>query len=126
MKKLPSLNGLRAISITIVILFHLIRFNFDVNPEIFLRFPIFDGQFGVNVFFVISGFLITSLLLKEEERSGSISLKDFYTRRTFADIPGVFLFVIRLLLSATGRTDTYSQNGLVDGADLYEVSKLSC
>jgi len=94
MKHLPSLNGLRAISVTIVILYHFIRFSIDVNPDIYLHFPIFDGQFGVNVFFVISGFLITSLLLKEEEDFGRISLKGFYTRRTLRIFPAYFFMLL--------------------------------
>src|ERR1700731_4127363 len=93
MERLPSLNGLRAISIAIVISFHLIRFNLDVDPTPFLHFPIFDGQFGVNVFFVISGFLITSLLLNEEKEKGGISLKNFYTRRTLRIFPA-YLFLL--------------------------------
>jgi peptidoglycan/LPS O-acetylase OafA/YrhL len=93
MERLPSLNGLRAISIAIVISFHLIRFNLDVDPTPFLHFPIFDGQFGVNVFFVISGFLITSLLMKEEEEKGTISLKGFYTRRTLRIFPAYFFLL---------------------------------
>jgi peptidoglycan/LPS O-acetylase OafA/YrhL len=93
MERLPSLNGLRAISIAIVISFHLIRFNLDVDPRRFLHFPIFDGQFGVNIFFVISGFLITSLLMKEEEQKGAISLKGFYTRRTLRIFPAYFFLL---------------------------------
>jgi peptidoglycan/LPS O-acetylase OafA/YrhL len=99
MNKLPSLNGLRGISIIIVILFHISRFNILVDQEIISRIPIFNGRFGVNVFFVISGFLITSLLLAEEERAGSISLKHFYIRRTLRIFPAYFflLFVYFML-----------------------------
>ncbi len=65
-KKYPSLDGLRGISIILVILFH-----FNVGSY---------GVLGVNVFFIISGFLITMINLKEYSATGTISLKRFYTR----------------------------------------------
>ena len=78
--KLPSLNGLRALSIIIVIFSHL-KIQTPENSvfwRIFKYFPLItDGSFGVNVFFIISGFLITTLLLNEELESGRISLKRF-------------------------------------------------
>ena len=78
----------------IVITEHLFAFNFHFNPNIFRRFPILEGGFGVNVFFEISGFLITSLLLKEEEDNGYISLKNFYTRRTLRIFPAYFFLLL--------------------------------
>lgn len=93
MKQLPSLNGLRAVSITIVILEHLLRLNLHFKQEIRL-FPLFNGSFGVNVFFVISGFLITSLLLEEERTAGKISVKNFYIRRVFRIFPAYFFLLI--------------------------------
>ena len=51
------------------------------------------GWLGVDVFFVLSGFLITTLLLREKRRKGSISLRGFYTRRFFRIIP-VYLFTV--------------------------------
>ncbi len=57
------------------------------------------GDGGVCIFFVISGFVITRLLLSEERRSGSISIRSFYTRRFFRIIPVFYLllFVVSLL-----------------------------
>jgi peptidoglycan/LPS O-acetylase OafA/YrhL len=73
LKRFPSLDGLRAISIIMVILFHLvihkhIPFHFITDVKWLMPLTLFfiDGGLGVNVFFLISGFLITSLLLKEE------------------------------------------------------------
>jgi len=64
-----DIEGLRAIAVVAVLLFH-----FGV--------PGTDGGYvGVDVFFVISGFLITALLLREKESTGTISLRDFYARR---------------------------------------------
>jgi peptidoglycan/LPS O-acetylase OafA/YrhL len=103
MKKLPSLNGLRAVSIIIVILFHLSRFNFYFDQETVLRIPIFNGRFGVNVFFVISGFLISSLLLDEERKLGSISVRDFYIRRVLRIFPAYFFLLgVYYILQRTG------------------------
>jgi len=68
----PSINGLRAISILLVIIYHLAlihKIQTSLGHNFFsmaiLKF-ITDGQLGVNVFFLLSGFLITSLLLWEE------------------------------------------------------------
>lgn len=52
------------------------------------------GNFGVRVFFVISGYLITTLLLNEHERTGRISLKDFYVRRAYRILPAAYAFML--------------------------------
>lgn len=107
MKKLkyPSINGLRALSILLVLCNHLsMRDNlFDYFSSIKLFIPIIsflqDGQLGVNVFFVISGFLITSLMIQEEEVENKISIKSFYIRRTLRIFPAYYflLFVYFIL-----------------------------
>ncbi|MCM3409935.1 acyltransferase family protein [Metabacillus litoralis] len=81
----PELDGLRAISVLMVLAFH--------TGDI-LWTPI-HGYLGVTIFFVISGFLITTLLLREEEMYGKISYRNFYIRRTFRIFP---LYYIALLL----------------------------
>src|SRR6476659_7374830 len=95
-KKLPSLNGLRAISILLVIASHYVMYYFNVNhvplDDTLVSFNL--GHLGVNVFFVISGFLITSLLLREEEVAGNISLKNFYARRTIRIFPAYYFVLI--------------------------------
>jgi peptidoglycan/LPS O-acetylase OafA/YrhL len=102
--KYPSLNGLRAISILIVVFYHLNLWHPIFPPAITRIYLIlFDAQFGVNVFFVISGFLITRLLMKEEFMNKSISLKDFYIRRTLRIFPAYyFLLFIYFLMSCWG------------------------
>jgi peptidoglycan/LPS O-acetylase OafA/YrhL len=74
--RIESLDGLRAVSITLVIFSHLIGVKGFIVPERVGR--VFElGELGVRVFFVISGFLITSILLKElEDHRTSIS-EDF-------------------------------------------------
>ena len=82
MKRIPSLDGLRAISITLVVLCHLVKWN-----HIDLPFPRVYGTLGVRIFFVLSGFLITKLLLREYERTETISLREFYIRRAYRILP---------------------------------------
>jgi peptidoglycan/LPS O-acetylase OafA/YrhL len=77
----PDIQGLRALAVVAVISDH------------FLGWPS-GGFVGVDVFFVISGFLITSLLLREHERSGTISFTGFYLRRTKRIMPAALLVVI--------------------------------
>jgi len=74
-----EIQGLRAVAVLLVVLFHL-------WPG---RLP--GGYVGVDVFFVISGFLITSLLLREVERTGSVSLTRFWARRMRRLLPASYL-----------------------------------
>jgi peptidoglycan/LPS O-acetylase OafA/YrhL len=83
--RLTGLDGLRAISILMVIAYHL-----DEG-----RFP--HGEFGVNVFFVLSGFLITHLLCVEEERAGRISISSFYLRRAFRILPPAWTYLLAVI-----------------------------
>lgn len=97
--RISALDGLRAVSILFVIFGH--AAGNSAFPQS-LRFLMAYANFGVRVFFVISGFLITSLLLKEQEVRGSISLKKFYLRRVFRIFPAsyTFLAVVALLAAA--------------------------
>lgn len=90
--RIQSLDGLRAVSITLVLLAHLGGTTGFPVPR-----PIMDflelGATGVRVFFVISGFLITTLLLEEYDRSATISLRGFYFRRTMRIFPAYYAFL---------------------------------
>jgi peptidoglycan/LPS O-acetylase OafA/YrhL len=88
MPRIPSLDGLRAISITLVILSHLVMWK-HVSFELLKSY----GILGVNIFFVLSGYLITNLLLHEYERRSTISLRAFYIRRAFRIFPAAFVFL---------------------------------
>jgi len=86
---LPSLDGLRGISIIMVVAYHTLTINGHTD---------FNGIFGVNVFFVISGFIITTLLLKEKVKTREVSLTKFYTRRFLKIIPVAYLYLLVILL----------------------------
>jgi peptidoglycan/LPS O-acetylase OafA/YrhL len=93
-KRIPSLDGLRALSILLVILSHcFLHFQARGRVQTWFLALVSNGSVGVSIFFVISGFLITLLLVKEEKRFGSIDLKDFYVRRAFRILPAFLLYV---------------------------------
>jgi peptidoglycan/LPS O-acetylase OafA/YrhL len=87
-----SLDGLRGVAILLVLLYH-----FGVNHFLRPFHLMIYGRIGVDIFFVISGFLITALLLKEKIITGKISLKRFYARRVLRIVPVVYLFLIVLM-----------------------------
>jgi peptidoglycan/LPS O-acetylase OafA/YrhL len=80
--RIRSLDGLRAFAVVLVFASH-------IDPGVFR-----EGLVGVDVFFVLSGYLITSLLLKEHTRRGSISLSRFYTRRMLRLYPALAVLVV--------------------------------
>src|SRR5712692_903449 len=102
--RIPSLDGLRAVSIAFVLIAHLV---FTAKFPFLSGIP--DGWFenlgalGVRVFFVISGFLITNLLLSELEAKQTIHLPRFYFRRTLRIfVPYYFFLLVMILLQALG------------------------
>jgi peptidoglycan/LPS O-acetylase OafA/YrhL len=95
--RVPSLDGLRAISILMVIYSHAL-FTCDfpsLPPQLQWEFI---GSLGVKVFFVISGFIITTLLLKEERRHGAFSLRRFYLRRVLRIVPVYYCFLVAIMI----------------------------
>lgn len=86
--RIPSLDGVRAISIILVIFSHLAKWH-----HIFPQLPDAYGSLGVHMFFVLSGYLITSLLLQEHEKSSTIVLKRFYLRRALRILPAALVFL---------------------------------
>ncbi len=84
----PSLDGLRAFSVIAVILYHA-GFSWAQG-----------GFYGVEVFFVVSGFLITSLLLEERERDTTTSLRGFWTRRARRLLPALFTMLVAVAVWA--------------------------
>jgi peptidoglycan/LPS O-acetylase OafA/YrhL len=99
-RHLPALDGLRAVSVFLVIQYH-----FGWN-----RVP---GDLGVSAFFVLSGFLITWLLLKEHARTGTVSLMGFYWRRTVRIFPAYYVFLAVSFLWDAHRGDPRSEPATV-------------
>jgi peptidoglycan/LPS O-acetylase OafA/YrhL len=96
---LPSLDGWRALSILLVLGSHATH-TANFPPEWHFIFGwCFDGNLGVRCFFIISGFLITTLMLRETALRGSLDLKGFYLRRAVRILPVYlsFLVVVGLL-----------------------------
>jgi peptidoglycan/LPS O-acetylase OafA/YrhL len=91
--RIPSLDGARAISIGLVIVAHL-----DLVRYVPGLWRLDTGNLGVRVFFVISGFIITTLLLAERRRLGSVSLRNFYRRRVFRILPAYYVFLAIVML----------------------------
>jgi peptidoglycan/LPS O-acetylase OafA/YrhL len=100
-RRIPSLDGLRAISIALVIFSHLLGTRGFPLGERALGAAGDVGYLGVRVFFVISGFLITSLLLKERAKTGTISLSGFYARRAFRIFPAFYAFILAMAIADT-------------------------
>ena len=86
MRYVPGLDGLHTISVTAVLLYHA-----EVS-----WMP--GGYLGVDVFFVISGYLITSLLLAEFRDRGGVNLGKFYLRRARRLLPALFLVLVAVSL----------------------------
>lgn len=86
--RIVGIDGLRALAVLGVMVFHADW----VHAQ--------GGFFGVDLFFVISGFLITRLLLAELERSGTISFRGFYLRRARRILPAMFLVIAGAALAA--------------------------
>lgn len=113
-KHFAGLDGLRFISITFVVLHHLFTFktNFGfVNYDYPILWLI--GFYGIQFFFMGSGFLITYLLLSEYKNYGTISLKHFFLRRILRIWPGYYLLIIPALLFAL-HADFFRIPGITD------------
>ena len=100
-RRIPSLDGLRAISILLVLISHLAGTrNFPISASAGNFWGL--GEFGVVVFFVISGFLITGLLLDEINRTSKIRLGHFYLRRTLRIFPPYYAFLAVVAAASIG------------------------
>ncbi len=98
----PPLDGLRGMAMILVILVH----------ASFRPFASLASM--VDVFFVVSGFLITTLLLEEDRRSGRVSLRRFYSRRALRLLPLLYVVLIGTLLAVVAVDLVFDQQDLLD------------
>ncbi|MDW3223399.1 MAG: acyltransferase family protein [Paracoccaceae bacterium] len=89
----PEIDGIRTLAIVPVLIYH-------------LKIPFLDGYLlpggflGVDVFFVISGFLITQIILSELQKTGTFSIKNFYIRRARRIFPALILMILTSMIAA--------------------------
>ena len=130
-RTIPSLDGLRALSVLMVISAHINGALARLIPFVPFWIYLAWGALGVQTFFVISGFLITHLLLKELQSSGTISLKRFYFRRSLRIFPAFYVYLAAAgLVTLAGWQEghlrgflvaaTYTWNYLGGGSELLE------
>ena len=91
LKNRPEINGLRALAVLSVVIYHA-----KINHN---GFDFISGGFvGVDIFFVISGYLISSLIFKEIKKNNKLIIYNFYLRRSRRILPALF-FVVSVFLS---------------------------
>lgn len=104
-----DIDGLRTLAVVPVVIYH-------------LRIPFDDGYFlpggflGVDIFFVLSGFLITKIILDEMNRTGSFSLANFYVRRARRILPLLFLMILGCVLAGIFLLTPSEMTRLTDSA----------
>jgi peptidoglycan/LPS O-acetylase OafA/YrhL len=102
-RRFGALDGVRAIAAVLVVVFH-------YGGPIWERA---NGWIGVHLFFVLSGFLITTLALREEARNGRVSLAEFYIRRAFRILPVYYVVIGVVVVFAYFRGLGLRHSGIV-------------
>ena len=108
-RHLPALDGLRAVAVATVMFYHYTESRYV------------PGDLGVTLFFVISGFLITLLLIRENDRDGAVSLRGFYARRTLRIFPAYYAYILFSLGIDVARHHPWSP-GLLASALAYVMN----
>ena len=120
----PNLNGLRFIAAFMVILHHY-QFSRAVDTENFYgKFVMGIGKLGVMLFFTLSGFLITYLLLTEKEVTQTVDIKKFYIRRILRIWPLYYLIVLSALFILNNFI--YTEIPGISGAMIHQQFGLKC
>jgi peptidoglycan/LPS O-acetylase OafA/YrhL len=88
--RIHSLQGVRAICISLVLLAHVAGTRNFPGSRVLESY----GNPGVRIFLILSGYLITSQLVKEQEKTGRISLRNFYARRAYRIFPAAYVFMV--------------------------------
>jgi peptidoglycan/LPS O-acetylase OafA/YrhL len=117
---LPTLDGWRAIAISMVVVSHCVTVESarEGGGGLINLLTFRLGTFGVMLFFAISGYLISTRLLIEEEKTGAISLRSFYIRRVFRILPPAYVYLALIAMLAVAGVITASPMDL-SGAALF-------
>ncbi|MEV4053796.1 acyltransferase [Amycolatopsis sp. NPDC049688] len=102
-RRFPALDGVRAVAAVLVVVFHYGGPNWERA----------NGWIGVHLFFVLSGYLITTLALREEDRAGRVSLAEFYIRRAFRILPVYYVVIGVVVVFAYFRGLGLRHSGIV-------------
>ena len=96
--RIPSLDGLRALGIVLVLISHLL----DSGATTWFAplWHVHPGFLGVRTFFVLSGYLITTLLIREASRTDTINLRRFYLRRALRIMPAYYAFLLAMVIAS--------------------------
>ncbi|MFD9901276.1 acyltransferase family protein [Mesorhizobium sp. NPDC059025] len=118
MQHIRGFHALRAFSVLLVIVSHIGITEAATSPYLVTFFTVFNAKYGVKTFFVLSGFLITTILIKEAERTGRIDIRSFITKRAFRILPLYYLIIaIAIVLVLLGIAEP-SWNGMAFGTFL--------
>lgn len=148
MKRNRLIDGWRGLSVSLVIVGHLTEYRFSKllpttpfhillgqNPPHYAELMQNIGsrlitplpEIGVQIFFIISGYLITSLLMKEELQHGLISVKAFYVRRIFRIIPVFYLYIFTMFILSASAFVTIPNKAFVwGGLFLCDLPSVQC
>ena len=110
--RIPALDGLRGIAILLVVISHVPGWGFAQ----------FGGAVGVQLFFVLSGFLITRILIAEVRQTGTVSLRSFWLRRAARLLPAIIVLIVGFVPVALflGETSAWLRNSLLGAS--YQAS----
>ena len=104
--RIPSLDGLRAIAVSLVVFDHLLESQVSHAHPVIREVAKIASEVGVDMFFVLSGFLITTMLCREQARTKSVSLIAFYKRRALRIFPAFVAYLLFVsLLGPLARVD---------------------
>jgi len=122
-----GLNGLRAIACTLVAVYHVGIFSgqfplfSEITPDLSMTQRVVNGSWvGVDIFFVLSGFLIGRILMRSHVRTGTLEFRNFFLRRTFRVFPAYYL-VLTFGLFVFARLPNPIPWHILAGHDWHEV-----
>jgi len=115
--RITALDGWRGISILCVVAAHLFGRRYSSHPDAdFPNIASVLSMWGVDIFFVISGFIITRLALQEYDAKGRFSIRDFYIRRLLRILPPLYTYLLFILIASTSGYIVQTYSGIFSAA----------